>query len=609
MYLYAAPKLPPERLSLLRYALVAIVLLLLTGFWQLQVVRSDYYTDLAERNTIRTLPLMAPRGMILDREGRVLVDHQPSFSVILIREHAQQIRESLPAIARGLNLDPAALEQRLEEFAAAPPYQPIVLKDDATLADIAFVEAHRTDLPELELLLMYRRRYLSNGFGAHLFGYVGEASQREIASSGYALGDVIGKMGLERYYNKILMGDNGQRRVIVDSRGKEVEKLDQKKPVPGRPITLTIDYDLQLAAEQAMEGRQGALVALDPRTGDILAFVSRPSFDPALFATRISAEQWNSLTQDPTKPLLNRVIQAQLSPGSVFKVVVATAALEEGFFDRPFTIRCPGYAEHYGRVFRCWRPEGHGVMDLHSAIVNSCDVFFYQVGRQLGIDRIARYARALGLGSPTGVDLPGEESGLIPSPEWKQRTRHQPWWAGETISVAVGQGPVLITPLQLAYVVGGIASGGVFAQPRLVLEPGSEPVIRRVPLRPETITRLTDALWGVVNEGGTGAPARLADVDLAGKTGTAQLVGYDTIKRLGGRQSRTLVENAWFVGLAPRRNPEIVVAVLLEHGEHGASAAPLARDVIKAYYDKKRRGSGSQYAEASPGAPVNGGTN
>lgn len=609
MYLHAAPKLSPERLSLVRYGLVAVALLLLTGFWQLQVVRSDYYTDLAERNTIRTLPLMAPRGMILDREGRVLVDHHPSFSVILIREHAPQVRESLPAIARGLNLDPATLNQRLEEFAAAPPFQPIVLKDDATLADIAFVEAHRTDLPELELLLMYRRRYPAHGFGAHLFGYVGEASQREIASSGYALGDVIGKMGLERYYNKILMGENGQRRVIVDSRGKEVEKLDQKKPIPGRPITLTIDYDLQLAAEQVMEGHQGALVALDPRSGDILAIVSRPSFDPTLFATRISPDQWNALTEDPSKPLLNRAIQAQLSPGSVFKVVVATAALEEGFFDRPYAVRCPGFAEHYGRVFRCWRPEGHGVMDLHNAIVNSCDVFFYQVGRQLGIERIAHYARELGLGSVTGVDLPGEETGLIPSPEWKQKTRKQPWWAGETISVAVGQGPVLVTPLQLAYVIGGIASGGVFAQPRLVLEPGREPVIRRVALRPETVTRLTDALWGVVNEGGTGAGARLADVDLAGKTGTAQLVGYDTLKRLGARPTRTLIENAWFVGFAPRRNPEIVVAVLLEHGVHGASAAPLARDVIKAYYDKKQRGPGSQYAAASQSAPASSGGN
>ncbi|MBI4466795.1 MAG: penicillin-binding protein 2 [Acidobacteria bacterium] len=596
MHLHADSKLPSQRLNLLRYGIVAVAVLLLVGFWQLQVVRSDYYADLAERNHIRTLPLMAPRGIIQDREGRTLVDHVPTFSVILIREHVGEIRDALPAIARGLNLELAELESRLEEFATAPPYQPIVLKDEATLADIAFIEAHRTDLSELELLLMYKRRYPPNGFGAHLFGYVGETTAKEIAARGYRLGDVVGKMGVERHYNQILMGENGQRRVIVDSRGKEVEKLDQKKPAPGRPLRLTLDYDLQLAAEQAMQDRQGAVVALDPRSGDILAFLSRPGFDPNLFAGRIPPEQWRALTEDPAKPLLNRVTQAQLAPGSVFKVVVATAALEEGLFDRPFAVRCPGWANHYGRTFRCWRPEGHGVVGFHQALVDSCDVFFYQVGRQLGIERIARYARQFGLGGLTGIDLPGEEAGLIPSPEWKQRVQKQPWFDGETISVAIGQGPIMVTPLQLAYAIGGIASGGVFARPRLILEPGSQPVLRRVSLKPETLSRLTDALWGVVNENGTGALARLPEIDVAGKTGTAQLVSYDTLKRLGGRRVRTLTENAWFVGLAPRRNPEIVVAVLLEHGEHGAAAAPVAREVIKAYYDKKNRGPAPQFA-------------
>lgn len=596
MHLHAESKLPPQRLFLLRYGVTAIVVLLLVGFWQLQVVRSDYYADLAERNHIRTVPLMAPRGLIQDRQGRTLVDHVPSFSVILVREHVGEIQDSLPAIARGLNLDPAALQARLAEYTAAPPYQPIVLKDEATLADIAFIEAHRTDLSELELLLMYRRRYLPESFGAHLFGYVGETSAEEIAAGGYELGSIVGKMGVERYYNKILMGENGQRRVIVDSRGKEVEKLDQKKPIPGRPTRLTLDYDVQLAAERALSGRQGAIVALDPRTGDILAFVSRPAFDPSLFALRIRPEEWRALTEDPAKPLLNRVIQAQLAPGSVFKVIIATAALEEGLFDRPFAVRCPGWATHYGRTFRCWRPEGHGVVDLHRALVESCDVFFYQVGRQLGIERIARYARLFGLGSSTGIDLPGEEAGLIPSPEWKRRVQKQPWFDGETISVAIGQGPIMVTPLQLAYAIGGIASGGVFARPRLLLEPATEPVVRHVALKPETVATLTDALWGVVNENGTGTAARLPDVDMAGKTGTSQLVGFDTLKRVGARPVRTLTENAWFVGLAPRRNPEIVVAVLLEHGEHGAAAAPLAREVIKAYYDKKNSGPAPQFA-------------
>ena len=602
--LLAEPKLPLQRLSLLRYAVVVIFVLLLIGFWQLQVVRSDYYANLAERNRIRTLPVMAPRGLIVDREGRPLVDHYTSFSVILIRDYVEEVQDELPVIARGLELEPDALARRLEEFADAPPYQPIVLKQEATLSDIAFIEAHRTDLPQLELLLVYRRRYPGQGFGAHLFGYVGEASKKEIADRGYQLGDYVGKMGLERYYNQTLMGSSGQRRVIVDSRGKEVEKLDRIKPIPGRPLRLTIDLDLQTAAEAVMEGRKGALVALDPRTGDVLAVVSRPRFDPNLFAVRILPEEWRALTEDPDKPLFNRAIQAQLSPGSVFKIFIATAALEEGVIDKnSFTVHCPGWANHYGRVFRCWRPEGHGVVNLHRALVDSCDVFFYEVGRRVGIDRIARYARMLGLGAATGIDLPGEEGGLVPSPEWKQRVQKQRWYEGETISVAVGQGPLLVTPLQLAYTIGGIASGGVFAQPRLLLDPDNDPEIRRVSLKPSTVEAVTSALWGVVNEEGTGQSARLPGIQVAGKTGTAQLAGLENIKRVKGEAARSLIDNAWFVGLAPARNPEIVVAVLMEHGEHGAAAAPLAREVIRAYYEKKQQGVRPELARA-PAAAV-----
>jgi len=599
MALLAEPKLSSQRLSLVRYGVVVVFVLLLIGFWQLQVVRSDYYANLAERNRIRTLPVMAPRGLIVDREGRPLVDHYTSFSVILIRDYVEEVQEALPVIAQGLGLDPDGLARRLEEFADAPPYQPIVLKQEVTLADIAFIEAHRTDLPQLELLLVYRRRYPGQGFGAHLFGYVGEASKKEVTERGYQLGDYVGKMGLERYYNQTLMGSSGQRRVIVDSRSKEVEKLDRIKPIPGRPLRLTIDLDLQTAAEAAMQGRKGALVAIDPRTGDILAVVSRPTFDPNLFAVRIPPGEWSALTGDPDKPLLNRAIQAQLAPGSVFKIFIATAALEEGVIDKnSFTVHCPGWANHYGRVFRCWRPEGHGVVNLHRALVESCDVFFYEVGRRVGIDRIARYSRLLGLGSLTKIDLPGEENGLVPSPEWKLRVQKQRWWDGETISVAIGQGPLLVTPLQLAYAIGGIASDGVFAQPRLLLDPDSEPEIRRVSLKPSTVAAVTSALWGVVNEEGTGRLARLPGIDVAGKTGTAQLVSLDNLRRAKGEAARTLVDNAWFVGLAPARDPEIVVTVLLEHGEHGAAAAPLAREVIRAYYEKKQPGPRPEFARA-----------
>ena len=591
MHVHAEAKIVGWRLTLLRVLTIVLFVLLGTGFWQLQVNKSDYYSNLAERNRIRTLPLMAPRGLILDRDGRPMVDHYPSTSVILVREHIQEIQTSLPTIAEGLGLEPAWLQQHLEKYKDAPLYQPIILKPEASMADIAFVEAHRTDHPELELILMYRRRYPPDGLGAHVFGYVGEASKDEIEAGGYALGAIIGKLGLEQLYDRILRGEDGERRVIVDSRGKEVSKLDDKRPVHGHAIRLTLDSDIQLAAEQAMAGRQGAVVALDPRTGDILAFLSHPNFDPNLFAIRVQPDEWRELTDDPSKPLLNRVTQAQLSPGSTFKIITATAALEEHLFDRhTFTVYCPGYANHYGRTFRCWKPGGHGTVNLHRALVESCDVFFYQVGRRLGIERIARYSKQFGLGSSTEIDFPGEKNGLVPSPEWKQRTQKQPWYDGETISVAIGQGPLLVTPLQLAYAAGGIASGGVFARPRLLLDPEAPPALKRVPLQPETVAFLTDALWGVVNENGTGTAARLENIDVAGKTGTAQLVGYDTLKRLGRGTTGRLVDNAWFIGLAPRRDPEIVVAVLLEHGEHGASAAPIAREVIRAYYAKKEGG-------------------
>ena len=604
MALLAESKLSTERVTLLRWAVVALFILLLTGFWQLQVVRSDYYGTLAERNRIRVVPVMAPRGMILDREGRPLVTHYTSFTVVLIREYAEQVGENLPRIASGLGLEPDWLANRLEEAADLPPYQPIVLKDEATMADIAFIEAHRTDLPELELLLVYRRRYPDQGYAAHLFGYVGEATKREVEAEEYEPGDFVGKMGVERRYNEILMGVNGQRRVIVDSRGKEVTRLDRISPVAGRPVRLTLDADLQRTAEVAMAGHQGALVAIDPRTGEILAAVSRPAFDPNLFAVRIRPDDWRGITDDPAKPLLNRVIQAQLAPGSVFKIFVATAALEEGVINKDtFRVTCPGWADHYGRRFRCWMPNGHGVVDLHRAIVQSCDVFFYQLGRRVGIERLSRYAKQLGLGSQTGIDLPSEEGGLVPSPEWKQRVQKQPWWDGETINVAIGQGPLLVTPLQLAYSIGGIASGGAFARPHLLLNENQPPEVHYVSLKTSTVDTITEGLWGVVNEDGTARSARLPDVPVGGKTGTAQLVSLETLGRMR-KKVRTLTDNAWFVGLAPQKNPEIVVAVLLEHGEHGASAAPLAREVIRVYYEKKHKQPSAPGAESAAGRPA-----
>jgi penicillin-binding protein 2 len=590
-------RLPQGRLSVCTYLIVAMVSLLWLGFWKLQILESNYYLELAERNRIRAIPIIAPRGRMLDREGRVLVDNYPGFSILLLRDDPEEVKRSLPRVAEGLGMTVEDLEEQMAAASSLPRFHPIVIKPEASEEDIAFVESHRADLPVLELLMVHRRRYPRDGFLAHAIGYVGEVSAQQVERSNgrYRSGDIVGKAGLERQYNDILMGVDGLRRVIVNNVGKEVGRLEQKEAVPGKPIRLTIDYDLQVVAEAALAGQKGAVVALDPRTGDVLAMASHPAPDPNAFAVRIPREEWKRLNDDADRPLLNRAIQAQLAPGSVFKIMMAAAMLESKIIPEDFSVYCNGMADFYGRAFRChvWKKGGHGHVDLYKAIVQSCDIFFYNLGKRLGIDRIAYYAYQLGLGQKTGIDLPGEESGLVPSSEWKRRVLKQKWYAGETISVAIGQGATISTPLQLARSIGGIALGGVFHQPRLLAD-GPPGEVARFPLGEATTEKVTLAMQGVVSEG-TAAGARLEGVEFCGKTGTAQLISTEGQKKLGALK-RHLTDNAWFVGYAPRRNPEIVVAVLVEHGEHGSSAAaPVARDIIRAYYDKKGQREKKQF--------------
>ncbi|HKI11856.1 MAG TPA: penicillin-binding protein 2 [Candidatus Acidoferrum sp.] len=585
-------RLPQERLAAASYVIVGMIALLLLGFWKLQVIDSDKYGQLAERNRVRSIPIIAPRGRMLDRDGRVLVDNYPSFSVLLLRDDSAAVDKNLPTIAEGLGLSLDELKEQLNNTVNLPKFQPIVIKPEATPADVAFIESHRADVPLLEMLMVHRRRYLPGGFMSHASGYVGEVSEQQIeAGNGkFRPGDVAGKSGLEREYNDLLVGTDGMRRVIVNSVGKEMGHLEQQEAIPGKQIQLTIDYDLQQVAEEDMAGKKGAVVALDPRTGEVLAFVSRPAPDPNDFAVRISKEEWQALNQDPDHPLMNRVTQAQLAPGSVFKIVMATAMLESKVPAENFTAFCPGSAVFYGRQFKCWvyGKGGHGVVNLHAAIVHSCDVFFYNVGMRMGIDRISKYAKMLGLGSKTGIDLPSEEPGLVPSEEWVQRVFHHKWYPGSTISVAIGQGSVTVTPLQIAYAIGGIASGGVFKQPHL-LKDAAHVGEMRVDLAEDTVEQVTQGMYGVVNEGGTGGAIKLQGIEFCGKSGSAQIMSNMERSRLGKGLSENK-DNAWFVGYAPRRNPEIVVTVLVEGGEHGAGASgPIVRDIVKAYYDKKNK--------------------
>jgi penicillin-binding protein 2 len=580
-------RMPQGRLAIASYVIVGMIALLLFGFWKLQIVDSDRYSQLAERNRIRSIPIIAPRGSMLDRDGRVLVDNYPSFSVLLLRDAPTQVENLLPQIADGLGMTLDEVRQQIEAAKAMPKFQPIIIKPEASQSDIAFIESHRADIPVLEMLMVYRRRYPRDSFLAHVSGYVGEVSPEQVEDSNSKLrpGGIVGKTGLERQYNDILMGTDGLRRVIVNSVGKEVGRLEQQDAIPGKPIKLTIDYDLQVAAEAALNGRKGAVVVLDPRTGDVLSMVSRPAYDPNDFAVSISHDEWAKLNNDPDRPLLDRAIQAQLAPGSVFKIIMATAMLESRVLPENYTVFCPGYASFYGRTFHCWDKRGHGTVDLHKAIVHSCDVFFYNVGKDLGIDRISYYATQLGLGRRTGIDLPSEETGMMPSEEWKQRVYHQKWYAGETISVSIGQGAVVTTPLQLARTIGGIATGGIFKQPHLLMTNQPVPEVD-FPLQESSVEQVTQGMYGVVNEGGTAGLIKLQGVELCGKTGSAQVISNEGKQR--AQRSSDLNDNAWFVGYAPRRNPEIVVSVLVQGGEHGASAAaPVARDIIKAYYDKK----------------------
>ena len=595
-------KVSPERLTAVQYIILAIFLLLAYGLWRLQVVDSDRYSSLAEKNRVRNVPILAPRGKILDRNGRMIVDNYPSFSALLLRDQSRDLNADADLIAQGLHITGAEVRERVRRFAAMPQYQPIFLKEDITPDELAFIEAHRNELPELDTIMVHRRLYPRNGFIAHLVGYVGEVTEDMLNQPQFELyspGDVVGVSGVEKQYNDLLMGKNGSRRSVVNSRGKEVQQLDSTPAIPGKQLKLTVDIDLQIAAEEALADKNGAVVAMDPRTGEILAMVSRPTFDPNNFAVRIKRDDWSKLVNDENHPLMNKAIQAQLAPGSVFKIIMATAGLQEGIA-QDMKVNCAGGASFYGRYFKCWvlaEHRVHGAVDISKAIYQSCDVFFYTLAERLGIGRIAKWATAFGLGQRTGIDLPQEMSGVMPSEEWKIRNFKQKWYAGETISVGIGQGAVATTPMQLARAIGSIASGGLLRRPHVAfpqeLPPnyqpaGGVPDEVKIPIDPANWQIITDAMANVVSPIGTANSAHLKDIDFAGKTGSAQTISNTAKARLANGKAK-FKDNGWFAGVAPRRNPDIVVCALLEEGEHGYLAARVVSQVIKAYVEKQRQ--------------------
>src|SRR5271157_3102237 len=586
------------RLTAAQYIILAVFLVLAYRLWQLQVMRSDYYSLAAERNHTREIPVLAPRGKILDRNGRTIVDNYPSFTALLLRDSSRDLNADADLIARGLHLDPNEVRARIRHFATMPQYQPIFLKEDITPDDLQFIDSHRNELPELDTIMSHRRLYPRNGFMAHLIGYVGEVSEDMLNQPGFELyspGDVVGRSGVEYQYNSLLMGQNGSRQALVDSHGREVGHLGETEAVPGKPLQLTIDIDLQIAAEEALQGKNGAIVAMDPHTGEILAMVSGPTFDPNSFAVHVSHDEWNKLLNDPEKPLLNKAIQAQLAPGSTFKVIMSVAGWQEGIA-QTLHVNCTGSAEFYGRRFGCHLKGGHGQVDLEKGIYESCDVFFYTLAEKLGIEKIAKYATMLGLGQKTGIDLPNEASGVVPSEEWKIRNFKQKWFAGETISVGIGQGALTVTPVQLLRAVAAVSMGGRLVVPHVVKPDGLPPgyvetadytEVKSVPIDPTGWELITDALVKVLQPGGTAPSAAIPGIEIAGKTGSAQIVSLAL--RAKHQKDEDFAQNGWFVGFTPRRNPDVVVCVLFQGGEHGKLAARVATQVIKSYVEKQRR--------------------
>ena len=571
---------------------------LVLRLWHLQVAEGEYHRSLSENNRIRLKRVNATRGLVFDRHGKLLVENRPSFDVVMVPEDAREPARILDRLRDYLGRPLPDAEEALATSRNRPAFENVVLKRDVDWETLVVVETRQIELPGVSLQIGPRRSYLYGPLASHLLGYVGEVNAEELATlEAYRMGDTIGKYGLEKRWENHLRGENGGRQVEVDAFGRELDVLREVEEVPGANLHLTIDIDLQRAASEALEGREGAVVALDPRTGAILAMVSRPAFDPNLFAGGISSEDWKGLITDPLHPLQNKAIQGQYPPGSTFKIVVAAAALEEGIVT-PFTrIHCAGSLRFGNRDFGCWKKGGHGWMNLHQAIVESCDVYFYQVGQRLGVDTIADYSRRFGLGDPTGLRLDHEKGGTIPDTQWKRRRFGEPWYPGETLSVAIGQGYVTTTPLQMANVIATVANGGTRYRPHYVdrVEIPDEGVEHiepeeafRTGIRASTISQLQRALRDVVEgERGTGKRARVPGIEVGGKTGTSQTVRLRRGENVDpAKIPRRFRDHAWFVSFAPVDAPEIAVAALVEHagGGGGAIAAPIVQQVLARFF-------------------------
>ncbi len=593
------------RIRILQWIAAGLFLVLAFRLYWLQVFRHDQYRSLSENNRIRVRTIRAPRGLIVDRKGRPIAETQPSFGLVCSPVDVADLGKQLSLLAEVVEIDVGEVREKVEAALAANPYSSIPVARDLSFEQVSVLEFNREALPGFSVMVEAMRSYPLGPEFAHVLGYVGEANERDLEApheKALELGDFVGKFGLERSADGDLRGLNGGRRVEVDALGRDKRLVEEVLPRTGGTVHTALDLDLQRAAYGAMKGKAGAAIAIDPRTGDVLAFVSTPSFDPNAFARGIRREEWGALVGDPRKPLQNKGHQGTYAPGSTVKPLLAMAALETGVVDPRRTVTCTGSLPFGNRSFRCWKEHGHGPVDLYKAIVQSCDVYFYKLGLALGPERAASMERAIGLGVLTGIGLPGEQKGLVPDEEWKRTVMKDRWQEVESLLLGIGQGAIHVTPLGMLTAYSSLGSGGRVMRPRLVTrvvrmdgteaEFGPE-AVRTLPWKPEHVAFLRKALSGVVNDFGTGGAARLPGTVVGGKTGTAQVASVKGKMIKSEHLPYEIRDHAWFVGFAPVEDPEIAVVALVEHGGHGGSvAAPVVKAVMQEHFRKARRAGG-----------------
>ena len=590
-----------SRRTIILYIFIAVCfLIVLVRLWELQLLKGEYYFDLSKNNRIKLQEITAPRGMIYDRTGAILADNTPSFDVSVLHEGVSDLKLVVPLLSEILSLPPEEITRRVQEGKNISRFKPIKIKKDVSRRELGLVEFFKLDLPNVVVEVFPKRHYPAKGAAAHILGRLGEIDESTLQSlspDDYSVGDFIGKSGIEKAFESQLKGKSGWLQFEVDALGRKKRVLSEIHPVAGNNIYLSIDIDLQQAAHKILGEQNGAAIALDPNTGDVLAFVSHPSYNPNLFSRGISHEDWNELINNPFHPLTNKGIQGTYPPGSIYKIITALAGLEEKKVTQETTFFCNGTYKFLHKP-RCWKKYGHGTVDISTALEQSCDVYFYHLGHILGIDALSHYSNLFGLGNPTGIVLEGERAGLVPSNEWKKKVYKVPWQQGETLSTAIGQSFLLVTPLQMAVLINTVGNGGYLYTPNLVKKITTvrglpvktfEPVlVRDSMVSVESLNLVRESLRRVVqNPHGTGKIAQIKGVELAGKTGTAQVIRLPQEKKKDEEIPYRYRDHAWFVAFAPFDNPKISVAVLIEHGRFGSSTAgPVARDIIKAYLSK-----------------------